>query len=60
MASGMVKAIEEFNSKKDRRSFDQIYLDLRLEFPTLSEKELWNLIGICVKVYGRASGKMKA
>ena len=54
LASGVVKAAEEFDKKHDRKVFEQAYLDLRLEFPTLSERELWQLIGLCVKVHGRA------
>ena len=54
LASGITKAVEAFNAKHDRKEFEQAYLDLRLEFPTLSEQELWQLIGLCVKVYGRA------
>ena len=53
LASGIKTAIEAFESKHDRKAFDRVYLDMRLEFPTLSEQELWQLIGLCVKVYER-------
>ncbi|MCR5684429.1 MAG: hypothetical protein K6G81_03290 [Lachnospiraceae bacterium] len=53
MAAEAVKAAKEFKTTRDKGAFDRIYLDMRQEFPTLSEKELWELIGLCVKVYER-------
>ena len=53
LASGVFKAAEEYDIKHDRKAFEQAYLDLRLEFPTLSEHELWQLIGLCMKLYSR-------
>ena len=53
LALGVTKAAKEFARKHDQREFERIYLDLRQEFPTLSEKEIWQLIGLVVKAYER-------
>ena len=51
MAVEVTKAAAGFEKSRDKSVFDRIYLDMRQEFPTLSEKEIWQLIGLCVKAY---------
>jgi len=34
-------------------AFSEIYRDLRIEFPTLSEREIWQVIGLCAKVFAK-------
>ncbi len=50
LKAGIIKATDTYKATNDPKSFDRIYLDLRLEFPTLSEQEIWKLIGLCVKL----------
>ncbi|MCR5685994.1 MAG: hypothetical protein K6G81_11355 [Lachnospiraceae bacterium] len=53
LALGVAKAAEGFDRTRDKTEYDAVYLDLRQEFPTLSQKEIWQLIGLCVKLYER-------
>ena len=51
LASGMVRAIKACGKSRDNSAFQDIYRDLRIEFPTLSEREIWQVIGLCTRVY---------
>jgi len=57
ISSGIAQAIDKFCLKNDTRVFDQVYLDLRQEFPTLSEQEILRFIGICVNTAGRVNAE---
>ncbi len=48
----MVQAIEAFCLRHDEKVFNQVYLDLKKEFPNLSENKIWKIIGLCVGIYG--------
>ena len=52
LALGVVRAIKESGLPGDYSKYSEVYRDLRIEFPTLSEQEIWEVIGLCVKVYG--------
>ena len=51
LAAGVERAVRAFEKTHDSRAFDEIYRDLRIEFPTLSESEINQVIGLCAKVY---------
>ena len=53
LATAAVRAIKAYETEHDNRVFDDLYRDLRIEFPTLSEQEIRQVIGLCVKVYGK-------
>ncbi len=53
LAAAAVKAIKAYETGHDSRVFDGLYRDLRIEFPTLSEAEIRQVIGLCAKVYGK-------
>lgn len=50
LASAVKKAADAYDKNGDNRAFDDIYRDLRIEFPTLTEREIWQVIGLCTKV----------
>ena len=53
LASAVKKAADAYDKNGDNRAFDDIYRDLRIEFPTLTEREIWQVIGLCAKVRGK-------
>ncbi len=53
LAAAAVKAIRAYEKEHDGRVFDGLYRDLRIEFPTLSQSEIMQVIGLCAKVYGK-------
>lgn len=48
----IVQAIDTFSVRNDSRAFDTAIINLKKEFPALSEQEIWQIIGICVSMYG--------
>ena len=52
ISGNVVQAIDAFLVRNDERVFEQTLSGLRNEFPSLSENELWQIIGLCVSVYG--------
>lgn len=52
ISGNVVQAIDAFLVRNDERVFEQTLSGLRKEFPSLSENELWQIIGLCVFVYG--------
>ena len=57
LAENLCRAIKECGTSDNVQSshaadaFEGIYLDLRREFPTLSQQEIWQIIGLCSKTY---------
>ena len=47
----IVQAIESFNIKNEDKVFANIIAKLKKEFPSLSEQEVWQVMGLCVSVY---------
>ncbi len=52
ISNSIVQAIEAFCLRNDDKVFGQTVLNLKKEFPSLSDQEIWQIIGICVSVYG--------
>ncbi len=47
----IVQSIDDFLRRGSDRAFTQVLSDLKKEFPSLSEQEIWNIVGLCVNVY---------
>ncbi|MGN1198887.1 MAG: phospholipase D-like domain-containing protein [Acetatifactor sp.] len=54
ISSEIIQAIEAFCVRNDCKVFGTVITNLKKEFPSLSEQEIWQIIGLCVNVY---SGK---
>lgn len=54
ISSEIIQAIEAFCVRNDSKVFGTVITNLKKEFPSLSEQEIWQIIGLCVNVY---SGK---
>ena len=54
ISSEIIQAIEAFGVRNDSKVFGTVITNLKKEFPSLSEQEIWQIIGLCVNVY---SGK---
>ena len=52
LSGNIVQAIDAFVLRNDEKVFGQALIGLKKEFPSLSDKELWQIIGLCVSVYG--------
>ena len=50
----IIQAIDAFCVRNDSNVFGTVITNLKKEFPSLSEQEIWQIIGLCVNVY---SGK---
>ena len=50
----IIQAIDAFCVRNDSKVFGTVITNLKKEFPSLSEQEIWQIIGLCVNVY---SGK---
>ena len=50
----IIQAIDAFCVRNDSKVFGTVITNLNKEFPSLSEQEIWQIIGLCVNVY---SGK---
>lgn len=54
ISSEIIQAIEAFCVRNDSKVFGTVITNLKKEFPSLSEQEIWQIIGLCINVY---SGK---
>ena len=54
ISSDIIQAIEAFCVRNDSKVFGTVVTNLKKEFPSLSDQEIWQIIGLCVNVY---SGK---
>ena len=54
ISSEIIQAVEAFCVRNDSKVFGTVLSNLKKEFPSLSEQEIWQIIGLCVNVY---SGK---
>ena len=54
ISSEIIQAIEAFCVRNDSKVFGTVITNLKKEFPSLSDQEIWQIIGLCVNVY---SGK---
>ena len=54
ISSEIIQAIDAFCVRNDSKVFGTVITNLKKEFPSLSEQEIWQIIGLCVNVY---SGK---
>lgn len=52
ISSEIIQAIEAFCVRNDSKVFGTVISNLRKEFPSLSDQEIWQIIGLCVNVYG--------
>ena len=52
ISSEIIQAIEAFCVKNDSKVFGTVISNLKKEFPSLSDQEIWQIIGLCVNVYG--------
>lgn len=50
----IIQAIDAFCVRNDSKVFGTAITNLKKEFPSLSDQEIWQIIGLCVNVY---SGK---
>ena len=50
----IIQAIDAFCVRNDSKVFGTVITNLKKEFPSLSDQEIWQIIGLCVNVY---SGK---
>ena len=48
----IIQAIEAFCVRNDSKVFGTVISNLKKEFPSLSDQEIWQIIGLCVNVYG--------
>lgn len=51
LSANIVQSIDDFLRRGSDRAFIQVLTDLKKEFPSLSEQEIWNIVGLCVNVY---------
>ncbi|MBR6381809.1 MAG: hypothetical protein IKS07_09085 [Lachnospiraceae bacterium] len=56
LALGVGRVMKARGGPDEKKEFQDLYRDLRIEFPTLSEREIWEIIGLCVKVYENRFG----
>lgn len=54
ISSEIIQAIDAFCVRNDSKVFGTVITNLKKEFPSLSDQEIWQIIGLCVNVY---SGK---
>ena len=54
ISSEIIQAIEAFCVRNDSKVFGTVITNLKKEFSSLSDQEIWQIIGLCVNVY---SGK---
>lgn len=52
ISSEIIQAIEAFCVRNDSKVFGTVITNLKKEFPSLSDQEIWQIIGLCVNVYG--------
>lgn len=52
ISSEIIQAIEAFCVRNDSKVFGTVISNLKKEFPSLSDQEIWQIIGLCVNVYG--------
>lgn len=52
ISSEIIQAIEAFSVRNDSKVFGTVISNLKKEFPSLSDQEIWQIIGLCVNVYG--------
>jgi len=52
ISSEIIQAIEAFCVRNDSKVFGTVISNLKKEFPSLSDQEMWQIIGLCVNVYG--------
>ena len=52
ISSEIIQAIEAFCVRNDSKVFGTVISNLKKEFPSLSDQEIWRIIGLCVNVYG--------
>lgn len=52
ISSEIIQAIEAICVRNDSKVFGTAITNLKKEFPSLSEQEIWQIIGLCVNVYG--------
>lgn len=52
ISSEIIQVIEAFCVRNDSKVFGTVISNLRKEFPSLSDQEIWQIIGLCVNVYG--------
>ncbi len=52
ISSEIIQAIEAFCVRNDSKVFGPVISNLKKEFPSLSDQEIWQIIGLCVNVYG--------
>ena len=52
LAANIIRAIEIFCLRGDDKVFGQIFYDLRAVFPALSEEDAWQVLGLCMNIYG--------
>lgn len=51
ISSEIIQAIEAFCVRNDSKVFGAVITNLKKEFPSLSDQEIWQIIGLCVNVY---------
>ena len=51
ISSEIIQAIEAFCVRNDSKVFGTVITNLKKEFPSLSDQEIWQIIGLCVNVY---------
>lgn len=52
ISSEIIQALEAFCVRNDSKVFGTVIPNLKKEFPSLSDQEIWQIIGLCVNVYG--------
>lgn len=52
ISSEIIQAIEAFCVRNYSKVFGTVISNLKKEFPSLSDQEIWQIIGLCVNVYG--------
>jgi len=52
ITNDIVQAIDSFSVRNDNKAFEKAVVNLKKEFPSLSDQEIWQIIGLCVSVYG--------
>lgn len=52
LSANIVQSIDAFCLRNDLKVFAQVCAELKKEFPSLSDQDIWQLIGLCVNIYG--------
>lgn len=52
ISASVIQAIDAFCTRNEEKVFIKVFADLKKEFPALSDQEIWQIIGLCVNVYG--------